>query len=143
MTPGATIGSARAIMAGMATRRPWRTARLPRLVGIKGACALLGVHKTTLHLWIAAGSGDLGPDKTYMIPPVRIGDGGDVDDGWPVWVREDVERFAVEIGRQRAPVGESKGSYALRRAAKRQPDAIRREIEELQAQLAAAESSKP
>ena len=79
-------------------RRPWRTPRLPDLVGAFEACQILGVQKSTLFRWMAEGSGDIGPDRTRMIPPKRIAAG-------PVWVREDVERFAREIGRQRAPAG--------------------------------------
>ena len=80
-------------------RRPWRTERLPPLVGVKAACAILGVHKTTFYKWLRPGSGNLGPDKTRMVPP-RLTDSG------PVWDRSDVERFAVEVGRQRALPGE-------------------------------------
>ncbi len=76
-------------------RRPWRTPRLPELVGSTEACEILKVQKMTLHRWLKSGSGTLGPDRTYMIPPKRIAAG-------PVWVRDDVERFADEIGRQRA-----------------------------------------
>lgn len=81
-------------------RRPWRTPRLPELVGAKEACEILEVKKMTLNRWLRPGSGTLGPDQTYMIPPKRIEAG-------PVWVREDVERFAEEIGRQRAPAGQA------------------------------------
>jgi predicted site-specific integrase-resolvase len=84
-------------------RRPWRTPRLPELVGAKEACELLGIQKMTLNRWLKPGSGTLGPDGTYMIPPKRIEAG-------PVWVREDVVRFAEEIGRQRAPAGQAKAS---------------------------------
>lgn len=77
-------------------RRAWRTPRLPDLVGLKETCLLLDVKKVTVLRWLEPGSGTLGPDKTYMIPPKRISSG-------PVWVRSDVERFANEIGRQRAP----------------------------------------
>lgn len=79
-------------------RRPWRTPRLPDLVGSQEACELLGIQKMTLNRWMKPGSGIHGEDGTYMIPPKRIKAG-------PVWVREDVERFAAEIGRQRAPAG--------------------------------------
>lgn len=44
-----------------------------------------------------APNGQYGPNGTYMIPPKRISSG-------PVWVKADVEMFAEEIGRQRAPV---------------------------------------
>lgn len=84
-------------------RRPWRTARLPPLVGAKGACEILGIHKTTFYKWLRPGSGDLGPDKTYMVPPKYIEAG-------PVWDRSDVEHFAVEIGRRRALPGEGANS---------------------------------
>jgi hypothetical protein len=79
------------------TRRPWRTPRLPPLVGFKGACEILGVQKMTLSRWLRPGSGSFGPDQTYMITPARV-------DSGPVWVRSDVERFAVDerFGRQRA-----------------------------------------
>jgi hypothetical protein len=84
-------------------RRPWRTPRLPDLVGFKEACAILGVQKMSLHRWLKPGSGantpwgGFGPDKTYMIPPKRV-------DSGPLWDRGDVERFASDpmFGRQRA-----------------------------------------
>jgi hypothetical protein len=87
--------------------RPWRTPRLPDLVGAAEACEILGVQKMTLHRWMKPGSGTKdwshGKDRTYMIEPKRISSG-------PVWVREDVERFAEEIGRQRAPAGQGTSS---------------------------------
>lgn len=81
----------------MATRRPWRTPRLPELASSKDAESILGVDKMTLWRWQRKNSGTFGPDKTYLIPPKRTAAG-------PVWVREDLERFAQEIGRQRAPM---------------------------------------
>lgn len=86
-----------ATMLRMAKRRPWRTQRLPDLVGSAEACEILNIQKMTLHRWLLDDSGTLGPNRTYMIPPKRINAG-------PVWVREDVERFAQEIGRRRAPI---------------------------------------
>jgi hypothetical protein len=80
------------------TKRPWRTPRLPELVGTKEACAILGIQKMTLNRWLRPGSGTLGPELTYMVPPKRV-------DAGPVWVKSDVLRFADEIGRQRAPAG--------------------------------------
>lgn len=85
------------------TRRPWRTLRLPDLVGAKEAAEILGIHKKTLNQWQRPGSGTLGPDKTYMIPAKRIEAG-------PVWIRSDVERFARDIGRQRAPARQARAS---------------------------------
>lgn len=85
------------------TVRPWRTPRLPELVGAQEACEILGIKKMTLYRWLQPGSGAYGPESTYMIQPMRIKAG-------PVWVRSDVERFRDEIGRQRAPAGESKNS---------------------------------
>lgn len=87
-------------VAGMA-RRPWRTARLPELASSKDACEILGIDKMSLWRWQQPGSGTLGPDRTYMIAGKKTAAG-------PVWVREDVERFAREIGRQRAPAGQAK-----------------------------------
>lgn len=87
-------------------RRPWRTPRLPDLVGFKEACEILGVQKMSLHRWQKKGSGantpwgGFGPDQTYMIPAARVQSG-------PLWDRRDVERFAAEIGRQRAAAGPS------------------------------------
>lgn len=78
-------------------RHPWRTPRLPELVGAVEACEIMGVQKMTLYRWLRPGSGTLGPDRTYMIPPKRIR-------ASPVWVKEDVERFVEEKGRQRAPM---------------------------------------
>lgn len=73
---------------------PWGTAQLPELVGAKETLEILEVDKMTLNRWSQPGSGDNPPEGTYMIPPARIRSG-------PVWVREDVERFKVERGRQR------------------------------------------
>lgn len=84
-------------------RRPWRTPRLPDLVGSKEAAEILGIHKKTLNYWQRPGSGTRGSDKTYMITARRIEAG-------PVWVRSDVERFARDIGRQRAPAGQARTS---------------------------------
>lgn len=78
--------------------RPWRTPRLPDLVGMQEATEILGVQKMTLHRWLQPGSGVHGPESTYMIEPKRIRSG-------PVWVKSDVERFRDEIGRRRAPAG--------------------------------------
>jgi hypothetical protein len=79
-------------------RRPWRTSRLPDLVGAKEAAEILGIQKMTLNRWLRP---DPDTGRTYMIPPKRI-------DAGPVWVKSDVERFAEEIGRQRAPAGQAK-----------------------------------
>jgi hypothetical protein len=91
----ATVGNMLVSMA----RRPWRTPRLPELVGSAEACEILGIQKMTLNRWLRPGSGNhescQGPDATYMIPPKRIKAG-------PVWARTDVVRFGEEIGRQRA-----------------------------------------
>lgn len=87
-------------------RRPYRTPRIPPVVGIKGACRILGIQKMTLTRWMKPGSGtpetSHGPDDTYMLPPRRVDDGTGEENGWPIWAKEDVERFAQEIGRQRA-----------------------------------------
>jgi hypothetical protein len=76
----------------------YNTSKLPKLVGEKEAAEILGVHKQTLDRWLEPGSaGDdrgFAPDHTYMIPPKRVAAG-------PIWAREDVERHAKEIGRQR------------------------------------------
>jgi hypothetical protein len=87
-------------------RRPWRTPRLPEIVNTDGACDVLGVDKMTLWRWQQPGSGtpetNHPPGNTYMIPPARAqGRGGELKQ--PLWVKADVERFAAEIGRQRAP----------------------------------------
>jgi hypothetical protein len=79
-----------------APERAHSTSDLPDLVGSKEACQILGIQKMTLTRWLDPGSGSLGPDRTHMIPPKRINAG-------PVWVRSDVERFAVEVGRRRQP----------------------------------------
>jgi hypothetical protein len=81
-------------------RRPWRTPRLPPLVGAKSAAEIIGISKMQLSRWMQPGSGikyhgGFGPDKTYMLPPAKV-------DSGPVWVRSDVERFAVLWGRRRA-----------------------------------------
>lgn len=143
----ATFGSVPVTMAVMSeqpnqpaqqpTRRPWRTARLPEhIVGTKGACKILGIHKTTLNNWLEPGSGKIGPDKTYMIPPRRVWDAeGDVADGWPVWDAQDVYRFAAEIGRQRSPRGQAKSRRRVK-----DPKTLREQIAALQKQLAAMES---
>jgi hypothetical protein len=75
--------------------RRWETTQLPELVGNAEALEILDVSKMQLNRWLRPGTGDFYPDGTYMIPPKRIA-------ASPVWVRSDVERFAREIGRQRA-----------------------------------------
>jgi hypothetical protein len=84
--------------------RRWETPSLPPLVGSKEACEILGIQKMTLNRWMQPGSGELGEDRTYMVPPKRV-------DAGPVWIREDVERFRDEVGRQR---GESRLVTAFR-----------------------------
>lgn len=85
-------------------KRPWRTSRLPDCVNQVGAAEILGLHVTGLYRWLKPGSGakmpwgGFGPDRTYMITPALMN-----GDGSPFWVREDVERFAVVFGKQRAP----------------------------------------
>lgn len=138
----ATSGSVPAIMAGV--KRSWRTARLPeRIVGIKGASVILGVHKTTLNHWLEPGSGPrmgvpgLGPDRTYMIPPRRVWDGAsEAPDGWPIWDADDVEHFAKTLGRVRAPAGQAKPRR------RRDPEALREQIAALEKQLAAVEAKR-
>ncbi len=137
-----TFGSVPVSMAGMeeieTVRRPWRTLRLPRVVGVQGAAAILNVDKTTVYLWLKPGTGSFGPDMTYMIPPVRVGktaNEADEDDGWPIWDRQDVVDFAQLIGRRRAPVGQAKP-----RRRSKEPAALREQIRRLEAQLAAAEA---
>jgi hypothetical protein len=80
----------------MAPSGGFKTEKLPPLVGAKEACEILGIQKMTLRRWLEKGSGNFGPDGTYMIPPARI-------DAGPVWVRSDIEYFVEEIGRRRAP----------------------------------------
>jgi nitrous oxide reductase accessory protein NosL len=87
-------------------RRPYRTPRQPQMVNQDGACEILGVNKMTLHRWRKPGSGKMEsshpPDNTYMLPPQFLrGPGG--KKAQPYWVQEDVERFAADIGRMRAP----------------------------------------
>lgn len=90
--------------------RPWQTQRLPEIVGTKGACKILGVQKMTLNRWMKADSGQPwsthGPRRTFMIEPRRVDD-GDGGEGWPVWAKADIERFAEEVGRQRAPADQA------------------------------------
>lgn len=71
----------------MAASRPWRTPRLPELVSTAEACEILGISKMQLGRWRKDG---------YMIEPQLLRAG-------PVWVKEDIERFRDEVGRQRAP----------------------------------------
>jgi hypothetical protein len=82
-------------------RRPWRTARLPELVSTEEACSIIGVSRTQLYRWMKPDSGTYGPKKTYMVPPAA---GTGPHTGLPpIWTREDVERFAIQDGRRRAP----------------------------------------
>lgn len=83
------------------TVNDWETPRLPELASSKDAEAILGVDRMTLWRWQQPDSGSLGPDRTYIIPPKRTAAG-------PVWVREDLERFEIEVGRQRAPAAKTK-----------------------------------
>lgn len=118
--------------------RKWKTERLPRVVGIKGASNLLGVHKTTLTKWMEPGSGELGPDKTYMVPPRRVDDGTGSEDGWPIWDAEDVVWFAKEIGRQRALAGQAKA----RRSRSEDPDVLRQQVAALERRIQVAEAKR-
>jgi hypothetical protein len=85
-----------------AAKRPWRTFRLPDLVGHSEAARILGVDPMTLHRWLTPGSGvktpwgGFGPHRTRMIPPHPIegSKGG-------AWVRDDVVKFARDIGPDR------------------------------------------
>jgi hypothetical protein len=90
----------------------WETPSLPPLVGAKEVCEILGIPKMTLHRWLQPGSGELGENRTYMIPPKRI-------DAGPVWVRADVERFRDEVGHQRKPLS------PLAQAARESPEFFR------------------
>lgn len=120
-------------------QRAYRTGRIGPLVGIVQVVKLLGIDRMTLRRWMQPGSGSLGPDRTRMIPPARIGGGehyaaalhrraavmraeghdrdaiitveaaaleAEESEGRPVWVLEDVLRFAPE--RIRAPAGRAK-----------------------------------
>ncbi len=91
--------------AAAVVRRSYRTARLPPCVGIDGAAEILGVERSTIYRWIKPGAGQIGEDRTYMMPPAMLEGPGRRT---MFWVREDVERFAEEIGRIRAPVGQAK-----------------------------------
>jgi hypothetical protein len=73
----------------------WLTPALPPLVNQTEAAAIGGVSKATLIRWREPGTGEHGPDKTYMIPPAMAG-------STPVWARADIERFFATTGRQRA-----------------------------------------
>lgn len=106
MTPASAVTDGHAVLLASPVdmpRRPWRTPRLPALVGSAEACTILGIQKMTLNRWMRPGSGPHGPEKTYMIEPKRIKAG-------PVWVKSDIERFRDEIGRQRAPAEDSKAA---------------------------------
>lgn len=70
-------------------RSPWSTPRLPDLVGVTTACAMLGVHRKQLARWSAPGSGDKGPLKTAAPQWVEV-------DGSRLWTRSDMEAFASE-----------------------------------------------
>lgn len=87
------------------SRRPWVTQSLPPLCGFKSACEILGVGRMSLSRWMQPGTGSFGPEQTRMVPPARI-------DSGPLWVREDLERFRDEVGRQRAPSGASESPAA-------------------------------
>ncbi len=119
--------------------RPWRTQRLPPLVGLKEAADIIDTTPNTLHRWLRAGSGNAesshGPDDTYMIEPRRL-DGSKR----PVWVRSDVEEFAKYYGRQRAPVGETAAQKAKRLAWQADPEILQKQIARLNQMLAAAEA---
>lgn len=103
---------------------------------------MLGVDKMTCWRWLLPNSGtpetSHPPDNTYMIPPrrdwiprpdeptpdmspaqrkkrealIREWDENDGLIGAPHWVKSDVERFAVEIGRQRRPAGQAEETAA-------------------------------
>lgn len=75
----------------MASRKQ-TTAELPSLVGVAAACEILGINRMTFKRWRDS--------KYFAIKPVQIGRD-------PVWTRSDIEAFAREHGRQRAPIGQT------------------------------------
>lgn len=89
------------------TRRQWRTLRLPELCTVKGAVAILrlsdpALSQNTLHRWMRPGSGrgcGFRPDDSWMVPAVRPFNGVSAKPGQSLWVREDVEWFAENVGR--------------------------------------------
>lgn len=83
----------------------WLTPELPDLVNGEGACRILGVDRRTLQRWLEPGTGGQGPDGTWMIPPRVVEPPNPREVRW-LWVRADVERFAVEYGRRRAAPAE-------------------------------------
>jgi len=56
-----------------------RTADLPELVGVKQACEIFGITRSTLLRWREQGY--------FTIAPVKI------DEGREVWTRDDIEAF--------------------------------------------------
>ncbi len=98
----AEIGEKRA---APVVQRSYRTSRLPPCVGLEGALEILQVEVSTVWRWLKPGTGLIGVDRTYLIPPALLEGPGRRT---MFWVREDVERFAQEIGRIRAPVGQAK-----------------------------------
>jgi predicted site-specific integrase-resolvase len=75
----------------MGGRRHRKTSELPELVGVREACAILGVNRMTFLRWRDSGYFDIAPRE--------------INDRDVVWTKDDIERFAADKGRQRAPIG--------------------------------------
>jgi hypothetical protein len=66
------------------------------IVGNREACELLGIQKATLARWMKPGTGEHGPQRTYMIEWRSEVSAG------PIWDRQDVLDFAATNPRKRA-----------------------------------------
>lgn len=84
---------------GLDIERPWRTGRLPPLVGVSAVAEILGVYEKTIYLWMKPGTGPFGPDGTRIMEPRRMAaqddDGEWQDTGWPVWAESDIHELAT------------------------------------------------
>lgn len=68
---------------------PWRTNRLPSLVGLTDAAEMLGVSRAQMYRWLEPGSGNRGARMTFLVPPREVED-------VVLWTTSDIERFRVE-----------------------------------------------
>lgn len=99
------------------------------MVGPLEACKILEIDKRTLYRRIDSGE---------IVPPTKV-------KGLPgyVWVESDLVQYRDEIGiRKRAPAGQTAAEYEARLAARRDPEVLRKQIAQLEAELQVAEDAQ-
>lgn len=102
------------------------------MVTTGGAMEILGTSKSTFQRWVRDG----------WIPAPHLLEDGKGGESYPIWAAEDLEWHARNVGRRRAPVGQTAEQYAVTLAAQKDPAELEREIEKLNAALEIAQASR-